>query len=170
MAIIYTDCSGIKRDAIEGVFKAKFKIIKILNCESLGGKTPTSLDSLIISTKDRLKTISEKKVLMNSEGDYHATIQRGFYFTGTLWHLIARVGISRYPEKKAMAFTSSVPIPLKASKLKTQNPTGNIKDFLEQEYPDFNKEKISMFAYLTGEDEKMWFQQPLRFCLREIMR
>jgi hypothetical protein len=173
---IYTDTSGVKRDAIEGVFKTNFKTVHTIDSESLGGKTPLDLETLISETQNRLDFLS-KKIPMAGKNDYCATIQRGFYSTENLWHLIARVGISHYagitssyPEATTTSFTSSVPIPKKVSLLKTKNPNGNIKDFLEQVYPDFNKEKISMFSYLTGEDEKMWFQQPLRHCLKDSLR
>lgn len=168
-AIIYTDTSDIKRDAIEGVFKAKFKIVHTINSESFGGKTPLNLDDLILDTKSRLLLVS-KKVLLAGEYDYHATIQRGFHFTGTLWHLMARVGISSYFGKMATAFTSSVPIPLTVSNTKTQDRERNLKDILKDNFPEWDQAITSVFSLLTDEDEKMWLQQPLRHCLKEVLR
>jgi hypothetical protein len=166
---IITDCThGSKFDAIKGIFPFT-KGFEIITNEPLDTRTPLSLLDLIDQTKKRLLGLETEAGFLKSLW-YATTIQRGFHFTGTLWHMQARVGIITSTKACAIGFTSSVPIPLESSKLKSEDETRNIRDLVKCEYPEWNSEKVSLFTFLTDEDEVMWFQEPLRYCFKEIIR
>ncbi len=164
---IITDCTGVKQEAIKGVFMGKFKPNPteiVLEKDSVF-KTPMSEGDFHLTLQARLNCLTLRS---NTEYDFCVSIQKGYYRKDSLWHLTAIVGIVSSKEVTVTAKASSVPVPKKSSAAKTKSSFLNMSDILAEEFPRWNKD--SVFALLTdGEDEKMWLQQPLRHCLYQLL-
>lgn len=166
---VITDCTGIKQDAIKGVFMGKFNPAPIemtLN-KGISLKTPLNEDDFheVISKRlGRLHLLNEEKY------DFSSSIQKGYYYKNGLWHLTAIVGIVSQNGNIVTAKASSVPVFKKSSDKKTEDRSRNFSDILSEDFPKWNKEKDSVYGLLTnGDDEKMWLQQPLRHCLYQSL-
>jgi non-canonical (house-cleaning) NTP pyrophosphatase len=166
-ATIITDCDGVKLEAIRGVFIQNFKS-QFFNRASKSMPTPITIESLISTTETRIQFIANSYSLEN-KFVFFSTVQRGYFFDGNLWQLISMTAIHQESGKTLKGFTSSVPLPQKISDAKTENKAKNMGDLLREQFPKWKKE-TSVFNLLTGEDEKMWLQQPLRHCLKELLR
>ncbi len=165
---IITDCTGIKQDSIYGVFYQKFKPdpIEIIFQKGVGSKTPMDENSFSTIILDRISALGHGN---KGKANFCASIQKGYYYKNTLWHFQGIVSILSNTGKLADAKTSSVPVFRKSSDKKQDNPLRNFSDIFAEDFPAWNKEKDSVFELLTREKEKDWLQQPLRYCLYQIL-
>lgn len=169
---VITDCTGTKFNAIQGVFNGYYKkpasIVEVCTIKpNMEVKTPLIRDLFLTSLQNRVGDLLSKDA--NRHNRYAASIQRGYFFESGGYHLGAIVGIS-YNSTFIHAYTSTVPIDDEVSQKKWENPELNIGTLLAEKFSKFKKGS-SVFEFLTeGEDEMLWFQQPLRYCLKELLR
>ncbi len=166
-----TDCKGMKFNAIHGIFKGHYKMpnhtVETFTVDSLEVKTPLVEALFLTSLNRRLQNIQSRNIAQDA--NYFSSIQRGYFFENGIYHFKAIVGITDYSGKMCHAYTSTVPIDKEVSEKKYEDPELNIGKLLAEKFPDFVFGN-SVYEYLTKEDEALWLQQPLRYCLKELLR
>ncbi len=165
---VVTDCTGIKQDAIKGVFQGKFEndFIDLKVQKGISFTTPMTKDDFSLTARKRIQQLRKN---YENPAVYFATIQKGYYCENSIWYLSACVAISAPLLAPLPLMASSVPILGKCSKEKELDLNKNMGDIISEVYTDWNKEKDSVYKLFTGEDEKMWLQQPLRHCLYQLL-
>lgn len=163
MAIIITDCTGIKFDAIES-FRRELNYIECRHIEVGGNfETPLSRRSLIETLKARMNLLRKES---GAIGDaILITGQRNYEYDGILYHLSGGISV-QFPSGPILrAFTSTVPLDEKISAEKRADRKKNISDLLKAKH--INWKGGSVFELLTKEPEKGWWQEPLRYCFKQ---
>lgn len=165
---VITDCTDIKQEAIRGVFAATFHSLQCIVVAKHELPTPLSFDGFCKTIKRRMELLMQSS---DASGDsfYCATVQRGYIFDGSLWHLFAAVSIGSSRTHTAQCFASSVVLSNALSIQKNRDRQKSFKEILPTEFPNWNGSS-SVYELLTGEKERDWLQQPLRFCLRQILK
>lgn len=167
-----TDCDGKKFTAIQQLFMGQFKknieVFETSEIETgLKIKTPLLNELFLTAIKARLEALQATQI--GQEASYFSSIQRGYFFESGIYHLKAIVGIAHKNNGMSYAYTSTVPIDREVSEKKYYDPELNIGKLLAEKFPDFVFGS-SVYEYLTKEDEVLWLQQPLRHCLKELLR
>lgn len=162
---LITDCTGIKQDAIKGIFLKRFEPnpVEIIVQKGENFSTPLTLEDFFLTTERRMQQLIKNAP---HPDHYFSTIQKGYYRSKNLWYFSACIAIALPLFTPLCVMACSAPVTQEASKKKDGDLSRNFSDILAEEFPKWNKDKDSVFTLLTGEDEKMWLQQPLRHCAK----
>lgn len=169
--VVITDGKGIKFDVVHGVFKEHFRRISFVELFLVENKnnlkTPLSREALLETIKMKLDFLATRNI--SEDVQYLCSIQRGYYLENGLWNLVAVSGTQDNNGLTHIGFTSTVPIAKDISDKKTKDQNLNMSDLLEEKYPSW-KRKTSVFELLTGENEKSWIQESLRYCVKTLIK
>ena len=162
---IYTDCEGVKQDAIAGVSQKHIPHSNLVHiptgCDAL---LPKSLPELVPAIKQRMAPL-----VSSNPHDWCATIQRGFFSEGSYWYLTGIVALKRPDDDEVVInILSSVPFPKEISKAMFENFDSRF-DLMKLIVPLWGKGTHSMYEALAKEPEKDWMQVGLRTCIKSLL-